>query len=53
MELQQNHGRCKVNRFYIKPQLMADTLIAECVVKLIDSTSNHNRFLLRRYCLVL
>ena len=33
---------CKVNRFYIKPQLSDITPNQEQVVKLIDSTSNHN-----------
>ena len=33
---------CKVNRFYIKPQQRDCGLDNPRVVKLIDSTSNHN-----------
>ena len=38
---------CKVNRFYIKPQLESAVGFAQRVVKLIDSTSNHNRCTVR------
>ena len=37
---------CKVNRFYIKPQHKSGRIVARNVVKLIDSTSNHNHFFL-------